>query len=393
MEGAAMALKRRQLASRRKSVGHSQESLAERLGVDRTTVVRWERAECEPQPWVRRGLADALNVSLDRLTELLGEVEEVATRQAERLSYVLKNPRSVDLASVAQLRQELAALVDEYDSRLSTSVLPNAGRLHGEVTFLRSYASGEGIRRALRSVEAESATFMGQLVWDAAQRRDCRTTTSFYDQAIVAAKQNGDLVSEAHARLRTSFVALYGDCEPDAGLTHAAEAVRLAHDGESRALTGLAMLHVSEANAMMGDRSACEQALVQAEVQLGRVQEADPARTLVTPEQLNRMAGSCYLSLGEPARAQALLHTVSSALHDRKKSQAIVLGNLALAQIRQRQIEGATAALHEAIDIVERTRGGGALNVLFTASRELRSWRERTDVQDVTDRMLALMAA
>ena len=71
-----MALKRSRFAQRRKAVGHSQESLAEKLGVDRTTVVRWERAESEPQPWIRPGLGDALQVSPDELTSLLGSVEE-----------------------------------------------------------------------------------------------------------------------------------------------------------------------------------------------------------------------------------------------------------------------------------------------------------------------------
>jgi tetratricopeptide (TPR) repeat protein/transcriptional regulator with XRE-family HTH domain len=63
---------RRLLAQRRKAVGMTQEQLAERLGVDRTTVVRWERGETQPQPWLRPRLAEALGVSADRIEELLG---------------------------------------------------------------------------------------------------------------------------------------------------------------------------------------------------------------------------------------------------------------------------------------------------------------------------------
>ncbi|MEU5943249.1 helix-turn-helix domain-containing protein, partial [Micromonospora sp. NPDC047548] len=69
-----MALKRHRLAQRRKTVGHTQESLAEKLGVDRTTIVRWERAESAPQPWVRLGLAEALQVTPDQLDELLNDL-------------------------------------------------------------------------------------------------------------------------------------------------------------------------------------------------------------------------------------------------------------------------------------------------------------------------------
>jgi tetratricopeptide (TPR) repeat protein len=41
------------------------------LEVERSTVVRWERGETEPLPWIRPKLAKALRVSADRLEELL----------------------------------------------------------------------------------------------------------------------------------------------------------------------------------------------------------------------------------------------------------------------------------------------------------------------------------
>ena len=47
------AAKRGPLARRRKAVGLTQEQLAERLGVERTTVVRWERGQTAPLPWLR----------------------------------------------------------------------------------------------------------------------------------------------------------------------------------------------------------------------------------------------------------------------------------------------------------------------------------------------------
>ena len=72
-DGAAKtgAVKRGHLAQRRKAVGLTQEQLAERLGVERTTVVRWERGQTQPQPWLRPRLAAALGVSADRIEELL----------------------------------------------------------------------------------------------------------------------------------------------------------------------------------------------------------------------------------------------------------------------------------------------------------------------------------
>ncbi len=63
--------KRQRLAQRRKALGLTQEALASLLDVERSTVVRWERGETEPLPWIQPRLANALHVSPDRLTELL----------------------------------------------------------------------------------------------------------------------------------------------------------------------------------------------------------------------------------------------------------------------------------------------------------------------------------
>ncbi|MCA1604606.1 MAG: helix-turn-helix domain-containing protein, partial [Acidobacteria bacterium] len=72
-----MVLRRHGLAQRRKAVGFTQESFAERLGVERSTVVRWEAGETEPLPETRPKMARALQVSIDQLAQLLSnEVQQ-----------------------------------------------------------------------------------------------------------------------------------------------------------------------------------------------------------------------------------------------------------------------------------------------------------------------------
>lgn len=66
-----MAARRERLVQARRAAGHTQESLAEALGVDRSTVVRWEAGGTEPQPYVRPKIASLLGVSPDELGELL----------------------------------------------------------------------------------------------------------------------------------------------------------------------------------------------------------------------------------------------------------------------------------------------------------------------------------
>ncbi|MGH3900898.1 MAG: helix-turn-helix transcriptional regulator, partial [Pseudonocardiaceae bacterium] len=55
----------------RKAAGYTQESFAEALGVDRSTVVRWEAADHEPSPYLWPKIARLLSVSRDELKELL----------------------------------------------------------------------------------------------------------------------------------------------------------------------------------------------------------------------------------------------------------------------------------------------------------------------------------
>jgi tetratricopeptide (TPR) repeat protein len=310
---------------------------------------------------------------------------------AARLDYVMQHPRSVDMAAAAHLRERAQSLAKQYDLAASTSLLPAAGEYSGQVTFLRKQAPNGPILRELQVTEALLATVMGQLVWDASQRRDHATAIGYYDQAISAANRVGETTAEAYARLRKSYVALYGEQEPQAGLRLAQEAATLADTAGSHALQGLALLHVGEGYAMLGDRRQCEAALGAAEAHLQAMRTTDPAHGLLSADRLGRIQGSCYLTLGDSAKAASILEGTARHLQGRHKSKAIILGNLALAHVRQRNIEQAATVLHRAIDLLEVSRGGGGLNLVSAAVRELRPWHHEPVVQDVHERLLALM--
>ena len=386
-----MPAKRHRFAVRRKAVGFSQEQLAERLRIDRSTVARWEAGETVPQPWIRPQLARSLQLSLDQLEHLLTAGEVAGTEGTERVSHALIHPGSTDILTVAHLRNEVQHLDEQYVHVPSSSLLAHAGQCLGQLRFLAAHAVSGQIRRELFAVEAEAATLMGQLVWDASQRRDHASARMYLDQAVDAARQVRDPGAEGLALLRKAMIALYGERDPQEGLA-LAELTAETTSKVSDVLTGLAVLHAAEAHAMMGDLASCEEALAAAESRFGRVGELDRAIELYSVTQFGRMAGSCYLSLDDAGRAQGLLETTATALSDHSKSQAVVLGNLALALIRQGNLDEAAGRLHEAIDVIELNRGGGGLNIVFTAGREMRPWRTVPVVQDVHDRLLNLMA-
>src|SRR5688572_12306030 len=66
-----MAVRRERLAERREALGFTQESFGREVGVELSTVGRWERGTQDPQPWMRPKIAKALQVSTAELAGLL----------------------------------------------------------------------------------------------------------------------------------------------------------------------------------------------------------------------------------------------------------------------------------------------------------------------------------
>lgn len=387
-----MTIRRQGLVRRRRMLGLSQQQLAERVGVDRSTVVRWERSESSPHPWHRPKMARALKITAEELDDLLLDRGPAEGPQTERLEHAAANPAGIDLVSVACLREQLTGLGAAYDTAPSSALLADAGQCLGQIEFFRCRAASIQVRRELTIAEAEAAMLMGKLVWDASGRRDQATPLVFLDQAVAAAGQVGDKAAQGHALLRKSYLALYGSRDPRDGHRLASAAADTTRHA-SNALTGLALLHAAEGCAMRGERRACERCLSQAEALLDRIGEIDAAAGLFTLVHYRRLAGSCYLYLHDPERAQQYLTAAAQDLAGGTKSLAIVLGNLALACLRQRRLDEAAAHLGDAITVIEQTWGGGGLTVVFAVGRELKPWRAEPVVQDAFDRLLGLMAA
>jgi hypothetical protein len=371
-------------------------AFAAHLGVATASITNWERRRASIR--LRDETQHILDAALHRAPDdvrarfeaaVLPDRQLVLTGDDTRIKPVVAHPRRTDPSAVAYLREQIETLDADYQRVPSAALLGAAGQLHGELALMAETSATGPIDREVTLSLAESATLMGQLVWDVSLRRDHDAANAYFDLAFKAAECAGAPLVGARALLRRSFVALYGQKDPVAGQLLAQQAAT-ASGATSDNLTGLALLHVAEAHAMLRRRHECEASLASAERCLGSGDTS--AGELVAPTDLGRMAGSCYLFLGDASRAVRYLSNALADFNQPTKAAAVTAANLALAYADLGQADEAVVSLHQSIDIVEATRGGAGLNVAFAAGRRLRPWRGTAAVDEVHDRLLSLMA-
>src|SRR5919201_3544315 len=231
----------------------------------------------------------AMGVSVDRRRFLLNVaalaagaagMPAVATNLdgQERLSWVLKHPRSVDLPTVAFLRQQALDLLRRNEATTpAASLLPAVAQQLEQTTLLREHTPAGRVRQELFAVEAQSATLLGRLLWDVSGHRDHATAARYFDQAIDLASNVKDGWVEASPRMFQRFIPVYGtDKDPRKGLALAERAVVRAADGSSRVVAGWSTALAAEAYADLGEERSARPALDRANAQLMRVAADDP---------------------------------------------------------------------------------------------------------------------
>jgi len=173
----------------------------------------------------------------------------------ERLVWVLKHPRSVDLPTAAYLRARTFNLMKQYEAVASpTSLLSQVAERLEQITLLREHAPLGQVQQELCRVEAQSATLLGRLTWDVSGQQDHATAARYYDQAIAAAGNLREGWAEAFARMFQRFLPVYtGDGNPQNGLYLAEQATTRAADGSSHVVAGWSAAKAAEAHALVGE--------------------------------------------------------------------------------------------------------------------------------------------
>ncbi|MFD7096991.1 helix-turn-helix transcriptional regulator [Streptomyces xanthophaeus] len=381
------------LAERRRTLGYSQEKLAELLGVDRTTVGRWESGKIAPQPPQRPGLAAALEVSLHELDGLLrppragsqeatgqkssdppsaGDPDEMIRREFLRIL-------TVSGALTALPFDEAEALADGVRrgspadfARMNSHLwqVYQLARSKGSVypivrdqlaTLNEALAGGRrGSSRPLLAAAADLFQLAGEVAYDANRYTD---SAASYALAASVSKEAGAYDLWACSLVRHAYVDM-----SDQRYQQAAEllgaAQRVATRGDKSLSTRQWVASVqAEVCAGLGDLEGCERALCQAE----EVQSLSEGSTnggwlRFDGTRLAEERGARYVQLGrldlaEDALRRALNQTSLAAGHSYRRRGA-VLADLAIVGAKRRDPEQVVAYAREALALAHASSSG-----------------------------------
>jgi transcriptional regulator with XRE-family HTH domain/tetratricopeptide (TPR) repeat protein len=335
-----MLVKRARFSARRRIVGFSQEQLAERLKVDRSTVARWEAGEAEPQPWLRPRIARALQISVEQLDDLLAKADQVgAEAGTDRLDsapthsafqLVPVGVGALNDPDVVTMQAFRSADLQVGGGHLYASVVKY---LHADVAprvFGTDDSAGNG---AVFTAAGALTEMAGWMAHDAGRDDAAR---QHFDRARALAGVDGDRQLGAHVLGSLSHLASYrGQAE---------EAVQLARQGQSalgagRANPGLkARLLALEARGVAGqagkDGPACAQLLAEAEQALSGTPDEAPSPWVSRFDEgsLASEAARCMRQLGDLSEAQRQAERVI-ALRPSHRTRSRAFGQMALASV------------------------------------------------------------
>lgn len=407
-----MQRKRYRLTSARKTAGFSQERLAEAMGVERSTVMRWERGDTCPQPWARPRLARALGVSDEVMSELLHDsapsqpMTSAAGQETEEVEALLRRDfmtavgglavtlpaatqptfgRQVGRRDTAQLLERTARLrrLDDVLGGADTYRL-YAAELAGTTALAKGARYTSSIGRALMVVIAEQAQLAGWAAFDAGMHPEAR---AHYRTSLTAAKEADDraLVGNAYAFLAYQTASTTAP-DVDTALVSYETAE---HDAPPR-VRALLLDRLAWTYAMAGRVQDTERALTRAqEAILASNDRPEPDWVFwVDDTELQIMAGRCWTELRRPLRAVHLLEDVLARYEDtHARDKALYLTWLATAYQDAGEPEQAAAVTGRAFDLAWGVGSVRPAARMATVLQRLQPYQAVPDVAALLDRV------
>lgn len=337
---------RRRLITRRRDLGLSQEDLAAALGVERSTVGRWDSGETAPALWLRPRLAKLLEITRTELGDMIAEADDdrpAATGWpdlAENDDMALYRRDLLRMISLAGALLALPAVADEiadidevdgytrlnnhlWQTFASTSAKATMRAVVGEqlrmLTASLSQPHGPTTRRRLCSLAGDLFQLAGEIHFDAT---DYTAAAHCYTLAAEASEKAAAFDQWACALTRHAFISVYERKFTDAAPMLEA-AAGLARRGDSQLSTRYWVAVVqAETFAGQGNLADCQRALDRAEgVRELRGPVHNGGWLRFDGSRLAEERGTCYATLGRLDLAEtALTDALQQDLSTRRRA-------------------------------------------------------------------------
>ncbi|WP_280137868.1 helix-turn-helix transcriptional regulator [Actinopolyspora xinjiangensis] len=352
-----MPRQRRGLAARRAGLGYTQERFAETVGVERSTVWRWEKGTAAPLPEQRPRIVSVLGVTPEELDDLLNETAAKDTSSPQ--SHVPEHPGVTSTSSwddpdelwlqlqelqesnvgdeqLRFLEDQVPRIVAEYEHRGPVELGPVVVRARRQVHQLLRGRQTLRIRYRLHRLAGQLAGLAGYM---AVNMGRFRLANVYCQEALLCATEIGDVDLQAWVWGTYSLGAYYqGDFQQ--AYSHAGrgralapqspQSIRLLVNGQARALGKL------------GDRAGVEKAVGQALSLLDHHEISPELTPCLSFEpygyaRLAANAATAYVPLGDTERVLHYTGDVDTAVEqaDSDWSRALVRLDVATALLRQ----------------------------------------------------------
>lgn len=399
------------LAALRHTAGHSQESLAAAIGVDRTTVARWETGLATPQAIHRRSLAHVLGIGLDQLAQVLsGHPATPSTPPGPAAS--IRQAGETDMNRRTFLSGlGAAALTTGPNTRIgaghsdvqrirdTTAAFSALDQRHGgghARTAVVSYLTGDvadllagrftstDVRNSAYSAAGELAYLIGWMGFDAS---DHEAATHYFRLGTELAEEADDPPLAGHILRAMAHQALdRGELIQAMRLGTAAVHGRRYSSASPRERALLGVIHARTLIAT-GHGPAGATALRTAEDDLTRADGDEPARVSFFSEAaLAHETGLALRDAGDLTGAKQQLRR-SATLRDPvafRRTHTVTLGYLAAIQARRGDIDEACTTWTTALDTMPSVRSGRAINNALAVRRELQPYITRGHQNAIT---------
>lgn len=218
-----MTKRRDALAARREALGWTQEELALHLGVELSTVGRWERGVLKPRPPRRRDLARALRLPLDRINRMLeqqssqgredsGDAALITARQAVPAPHSQSSEPS--LANTAKVITTIHQLYQSAQYAQATRLISAATT---DVAAL--LAERRTVSREANRLQCSLSIATAKLATKAGHADDAWTAAEQADHAASTADDTSGLAAAAYQRTCALLRAGHSDRAEDTAMT------------------------------------------------------------------------------------------------------------------------------------------------------------------------------